>query len=431
MANHEYRPDIELLKPIGMETAKAVKKGDELSGGKYLRLPTIAEMLRRAGLRTVVAGTKPVALLLDRDAPGFSGTTGGSIDVFEGKSMPKDAIAPEFLSASPFPEVADPKKFANADQDRWTTKLLIDRLWAGNIPAFTFLWMSEPDYAQHGSGPGSAVAKAALRSNDSNLAAVLSALDAAKVRDKTDVIVVSDHGFSTISRNIDLVSILCDAGFDAFIKFTQPPTPGQVLLATSSGSVLIYVVGHQIDVIQRLVKFLQKTDFAGVIFTRNALEGTFSFDRVKIDLPEAPDIVLSMRWSDEAASGTGMPGLLCSESKKLGPGQGNHGSLSRFDMHNTLIADGPDFRKGFVDDLPSGNDDVAPTVLALLHQKPEQPMDGRVLEEALVDRPTSTLSAVSSQLDAESTANGAHWKQYLRLVTLGDHVYFEEGNGHE
>ncbi len=36
IANHEYRPEIELLKPIGTESAKAVKKGDELTGGKYL-----------------------------------------------------------------------------------------------------------------------------------------------------------------------------------------------------------------------------------------------------------------------------------------------------------------------------------------------------------------------------------------------------------
>lgn len=431
MANHEYRPDIELLKPIAVETPKAVKKGDELTGGKYLRMPTIAEMLRRAGLRTVVAGTKPVALLLDRDAPGFSGAAAGSVDVYQGKSIPLDVIDPAVLTASPFPEVADAKKAANVEQDRWTTRILIDRLWAGNIPAFTFLWMSEPDYAQHGSGPGSGVAKSALRSDDDNLAAMLAALDAAKVRDTTDVIVVSDHGFSTISRNVDLMPILRDAGFDAFLKFSEPPAPGQVLLATSSGSALLYVIGHSPEVIARLVKFLQKSDFAGVIFTKDAMEGTFALDRVKIDTPDAPDIVLSMRWSEEAASGTGMRGMICSESKKLGPGQGNHASLSRFDMHNTLIAAGPDFRTGFVDDYPSGNDDVAPTVLALLHRKPEQPIDGRVLEEALVDHPTPTLSPITSQLDAQSTSDGAHWKQYLRLTTLGEHVYIEEGNGHE
>ncbi len=147
--------------------------------------------------------------------------------------MPLGVVDPAVLAASPFPEVADAKKSANSEQDRWTTCILIDRLWAGNIPAFTFLWMSEPDYAQHGSGPGSDVARSALRSNDENLAAVLAALDAARVRDKTDVLVVSDHGFSTISRNVDLVATLREVGFEAFDKFEEPPTPGQVLIAGS------------------------------------------------------------------------------------------------------------------------------------------------------------------------------------------------------
>jgi hypothetical protein len=32
-----------------------------------------------------------------------------------------------------------------------------------------------------------------------------------------------------------------------------------------------------------------------------------------------------------------------------------HGSLSSFDLHNTLIAAGPDFKAGITSDLPSGN----------------------------------------------------------------------------
>ena len=52
-------------------------------------------------------------------------------------------------------------------------------------------------------------------------------------------------------------------------------------------------------------------------------------------------------------------------------------------MHNTLIAAGPDFRQGIVDDTPSGNVDVAPTILKILGAKPPPTIDGRVLSEAL------------------------------------------------
>jgi hypothetical protein len=45
---------------------------------------------------------------------------------------------------------------------------------------------------------------------------------------------------------------------------------------------------------------------------------------------------------------------------------GNHASLSPYDMHNTLVAAGPDLRRGVLDTLPSGNTDLAPTVLWIL-----------------------------------------------------------------
>ncbi len=52
IANHVYRPDIDPNHAIDVETPAAVKKGDELSGGKYISVPTIAELVQRAGGRT-------------------------------------------------------------------------------------------------------------------------------------------------------------------------------------------------------------------------------------------------------------------------------------------------------------------------------------------------------------------------------------------
>ncbi len=66
IANHVYRPDIDLNHAIDVEIPAVVKKGDELSGGKYISVPTIAELVQRAGERTVIATAKTVGLLLDR-----------------------------------------------------------------------------------------------------------------------------------------------------------------------------------------------------------------------------------------------------------------------------------------------------------------------------------------------------------------------------
>lgn len=72
-------------------------------------------------------------------------------------------------------------------------------------------------------------------------------------------------------------------------------------------------------------------------------------------------------------------------------GAGTHASLSRFDMHNTLVANGPSFRRGYLDQFPSGNADVTSTILALLGLR--------------------------------------EWKQYLKTTTFGGGLYIDEGSG--
>jgi hypothetical protein len=100
----------------------------------------------------------------------------------------------------PFPELEKTK----AKRDDWTTRALIGPLWEGGVPPFSLLWLSEPDYSQHETGPGSATSLAMLKNSDDNLALVLQELEAKGLRAKTDIFVVSDHGFSTISSIADV-----------------------------------------------------------------------------------------------------------------------------------------------------------------------------------------------------------------------------------
>src|SRR4029077_8709073 len=108
---------------------------------------------------------------------------------------------------------------------------------------------------------------------------ILTALEKHNARSTTDVFVVSDHGFSTIAREIDLPKILKDAGFDALTEFVGEPKPNQIMLSGNGGTVLFYVIGHDTATTRRLVEFLQQSDFAGVIFPREPMEGTFNFDK--------------------------------------------------------------------------------------------------------------------------------------------------------
>ena len=124
----------------------------------------------------------------------------------------------------------------------------------------------------------------------------------------------------------------------------------------------------------------------------------------------------------------GFPGKIFSEGRK--PGQGNHATLSRYELHNTLVANGPDFRAGFRDELPSSNLDLAPTVAHLLRLPDAPARDGRVLDEALADGVEKTADKAVTQR-AEATreiGKNVVWRQYLQTTTYRGETYFDEGN---
>jgi predicted AlkP superfamily pyrophosphatase or phosphodiesterase len=425
-ANHVYRSDIDVHQSIDVEIPAVVEKGDRLAGGKYISVPTIAEIVQRAGGRTAVASAKTVGLLLDRHAG--IGPAKNSVTLFAGNSLPRDAITSIIAALGPFPS-------AHLARDSWTTKALIDFPWKDDLPDFSILWLGEPDLTQHESAPGAPAALAAIKSADANLATVLAALDQRKARGTTDVLIVSDHGFSTIERSIDLRKVLNDAGFAAKTEFKDEPKKGDIMLAGNGGSVLFYVVGHDEAIVRRLVDFLQQSDFAGVIFTKQPMEGTFGFAQARIDPPSqgyaassnAPDVVMAFRWND-LQNQFGVAGMIDADWQRAA-GKGTHATLSRFDMHNTLIAAGPDFRHGQTDDLPSGNVDLAPTILSILGIKPPQQLDGRILSEAMVNSETPVSNLETKTVEAAKDFPPGIWRQTLKTSQVGSTIYLDEGNG--
>jgi predicted AlkP superfamily pyrophosphatase or phosphodiesterase len=415
LANHDYRPEIDAKRSIDVENARVVRKGDELSGGKYIVLPTIAELIRNDGGKTAIATAKTVGLLFDRHADPRS-----EHNIFAGDSASPEAITEIVKTLGAFPPATQP-----GDRDAWTTKALTDFLWEKGIPQFSLLWLSEPDDTEHKTAPGAPAAMAAIKSADQNLARVLAALDQHQAGSTTDIFVVSDHGFSTITRSIDIPKILRDAGFDAVTEFTSEPKPGQIMIVGNGGAVLFYVIGHDAAVTRRLVEFLQQTDFAGVIFTAEPMDGTFTLDKVRIDNEHAPDVEMAFRWN-ENKNQFGFAGMIDADWQRAA-GKGTHATLSKFDMHNTLIAAGPDFRQGEADDLPSGNVDLAPTILAILGIKSPAAMDGRLLAEAMAN--AEPLKSKTETFEAKRKFPGGTWQQTLTMSHVGSTVYFDDGNG--
>ena len=78
-----------------------------------------------------------------------------------------------------------------------------------------------------------------------------------------------------------------------------------------------------------------------------------------------------------------MPGVMYADADSFTTGMGMHGAVGARELHNFCAAVGPDFRSGMVDDAPSGNADVAPTMGEILGLTPVAGVTGRVLREAL------------------------------------------------
>jgi predicted AlkP superfamily pyrophosphatase or phosphodiesterase len=465
IANTEYRSELSWLNSYATETLDVVRRGDLSSQGHYLQTATVAEVLHAAGFPTLVAGAKPIALLHDRAPKKISEAEKNSVTLFRGLTLPRSALDAlvKARDVGPFPgtdglentdsaaPAARPRRSAAAASnpstnstaplpgqtiaassassgsvDAWTTKALVRGLWRSGIPKFSLLWLSEPDSSQHASGVGSEAALAALQSSDDQLAAVLKAVDEKNALESTDVFVVSDHGFSTIGRGPDIIESLRKSKFTAARQF-QNPEPGDILVDSLGGTTFFYVFEHDEQVIRRLVTYLQGTDFAGVICCALTSEGTFPLSEVHLAATNgAPDVAVSMRWTAEE-NDYGAPGMLSVVDGVKG--RGSHGSLSRFDLHNTLVAAGPDLKKGFVSELPSGNIDVAPTILSILGVSPPAPMDGRVLYEALTDQPQAAPKPVEQTLEANRDLGFLSWHQYIKTIRVGTTLYYDEGNG--
>jgi arylsulfatase A-like enzyme len=143
-----------------------------------------------------------------------------------------------------------------------------------------------------------------------------------------------------------------------------------LVVAVNGGSDYIYVPDHDPELVRTTVAFLQGRGEVGAVFVDDrygGIPGTLPLSAIhaKDSSGRNPDIILGYDYDEnaviEGVRGTEMAGVLLGNSYR-----GMHGTFGPRDVHNTLIAVGPDFRPGFKDALPTGNVDVAPTVARIL-----------------------------------------------------------------
>jgi hypothetical protein len=194
--------------------------------------------------------------------------------------------------------------------------------------------------------------------------------------------------------------------YNSKLYSSSEPTSRCIVIAANGGSEYLYVPSHNPNIIQQLVSYLQRREEYGAIFVDDRyghIPGTFPLSLVKLENTAGrnPDIIVSYNYNENAVI-QGMKGI---EYESMFVLRGMHGSFSPIDVHNTLIAYGPDFQSGFVDKLPTGNVDVAPTIAYILGLSlPNR--DGRILAEALTNPPGGTISGPTvSCINSDQVSN--------------------------
>ncbi len=386
--------------------------------------PTLADMARKTG-RVLLAPT--LADILSEHGMEYTaigvGTSGNAYvhnpraDESGGATIHPDFTLPYSLQehlVSRFGEWPDETQ-PNTPRFRHAIRVLTEHILPERQPAVGLIWSSEPDKAQHAYGVGAEMSDRAIREADDGFGQIMDWLGANGLGE-TDVMVVSDHGYSTIREAVDVESHVRDAGFPE----------REALVAPNGGSVLFYTRDHTVS--SRLAAHLMSQPWCGALLASGAvgeIEGALPMALIGGDGLRAPELAMSFAWDSET-NDAGYDGFVYSSGGARGLGQ--HGSMSKHEMNNTLLARGPGFKSGHRITSPTGNVDIAPTVLNLLGLSIPEDMDGRVITEALVDGPDSVESTTDAHLIRREVLNGVY-RQGITLSKVGKTVYLDEGSG--
>ncbi len=436
LGNAMYVSEVNPTRSFSTDVYANLRKLDEVTGGKMVLVKSLGELLeaRRMKLAAISSAPNGQALLLNPRAPqGVGILVNGYIEAGKLVAYPPKANTEIFSRFGPAPPKTSRSGSEKASVD-WTMEVLREYVIPELKPDVVLAWMSEPDHTQHVLGVGSPEARETLQNDDRNIGLILKKLEALGLIDQTNIFLISDHGFglSVFGVNVDLE--LIKAGLKAGTDSDD------VVSASSGGAVLLHVKDHNFERVKQIVRFLQSQEWIGAIFTAGnnqssdgrasgSLEGTFSLELIHMsNRQRGPDIVLTFPWSS-SKNAFGLPGTDYSNSARAtGPinsTASNHGSMSPWDVHNTFIVWGVDFKRGASVRIPASNVDVTPTLLALKGVGDTKNLEGRVLLESLNGGPDEEQIPETTRIYTSETADGKY-KAVIAVTEVEHQRYIDK-----
>ena len=201
-------------------------------GGKLLLIGTLFQAAQRAGLVSATVGKSGAAFLQDVGEGGFILDEKFAYPLAFAQELQADGQALPRLTPNAYPagsitlavsngdptgtagrknfsdtSTSDPTDQGGSPYDKANSYMMgvyLDVILTRKYPDLTLIWFRNPDSTEHAYGPGTANYRDALKSQDQLLGMLLDKLDTLGIAAATDVIVVSDHGHSSVSGPLSL-----------------------------------------------------------------------------------------------------------------------------------------------------------------------------------------------------------------------------------
>ena len=201
-------------------------------GGKLLLVGTLFQAAQKAGLVTATVGKSGAAFLQDIGEGGFiidekfaypltfakdlqaagyalprlttNAYPAGSVTLASNNGDPTGADGRKNFSDTSTADPTDQGGTPYSKANSYMMGVYLDVILAQRYPDLTLIWFRNPDSTEHAYGPGSANYQDALRSQDQLLGMLQDKLNVLGLTATTDLIVVSDHGHSSVSGPLSL-----------------------------------------------------------------------------------------------------------------------------------------------------------------------------------------------------------------------------------
>jgi predicted AlkP superfamily pyrophosphatase or phosphodiesterase len=233
-------------------------------------------------------------------------------------------------------------------------------------PNLQFVHLLNVDEVQHQHGPEAPEVAEAVHQQDENIARIRKAIADSGVGERTALLVVGDHGFTSITRNVSPNTLFRDAGL--LEENGGKITSWRAIIRSSGGSASVYVKDPaDIDRVR------------DVLLAGSSVSGEANYsviERAALDrLGYNPDAAFALDPADGVAFteriGASRPSV-----------KGNHGQLpTRPGLATGFIAEGAGIRSGA--SIPKMRlVDIAPTVAEMLDLDLDG-VDGRILRDLI------------------------------------------------